>query len=387
MMSKIDSIPDWISPPGETILDVLEERGWTQADLAERMGYTRKHINLLIKGAAGITEEAALKLERVLGSNAGFWLNREAQYREILARQAELDDLKPLVSWLMELPITEMVRFGWVQRSSQKVRMVAACLQFFGVATIDAWRERYATLNAAYRASPVFEKKNGAVAAWVRHGEVQAETRAINAFRRDGLVELIPELRSLTLEPDPAIFIPKLEGILASVGVALVVAPAPKGCPASGLTKWLGPDRALVMLSFRYKTNDHFWFSLFHELGHLLLHGKKLLFLEGWAEGLQPEQEAEADRWAANVLIPLPLVAELNCIGLNTPAIQRFADKAGIAPGIVVARLQHDERLDWSQSNELKIRYGWVEMKDWDRNNDVMSRVSDSSIDPWIEGD
>lgn len=359
-MSEIDLIPDWISPPGETILDILEERGWSQADLAERTGYTRKHINLLIKGAAGITEEAALKLERVLGSTAGFWLNREAQYREALARQAELADLKPSVSWLMELPITEMVRFGWVQRSSQKVRMVATCLQFFGVATVDAWRERYATLGAAYRASPAFEKKNGAVAAWVRHGEVQAETRAVDAFKRNGLVELIPELRSLTLEPDPAIFIPMLEGLLASVGVALVVAPAPKGCPVSGLTKWLGPDRALVMLSFRYKTNDHFWFSLFHELGHLLLHGKKLLFLEGWAEGLQPEQEAEADRWASNLLIPLSRTRDLKAIECTEKAIRIFADELGIAVGIVVGRLQHEKQLGWGQFDDLKLRYGWA---------------------------
>ena len=131
-MMDVDYLPDWISPPGETVLDILEERGWSQADLAERTGYTRKHINLLIKGSASITEEAALKLERVIGNTAGFWLNREAQYREALARQAELADLKPSVSWLTELPIADMVKFGWIQPSSQKVRTVAACLQFFG---------------------------------------------------------------------------------------------------------------------------------------------------------------------------------------------------------------------------------------------------------------
>ncbi len=358
-MSELDSLPDWISPPGETILDVLEERGWTQADLAERMGYTRKHINQLIKGAAGITEEAALKLERVLGSTAGFWLNREAQYREALARQAELADLKPSVSWLAELPIADMVKFGWIQRSSQKVLMVAACLQFFGVATVDAWRERYATLGVAYRASPAFEKKNGAVAAWVRHGEVQAETRAIAPLKRDGLVNLIPELRALTCTADPTVFIPKLEELLASVGVAVVIAQAPKGCPVSGLAKWLGPDRALVMLSFRYKTNDHFWFSLFHELGHLLLHGKKLLFLDGWEEGLLPEQETEADRWAANALIPPTRIADLKRLDTNADAIRNIADNLGIAPGILVGRLQHDDLLPWSSLNELKVHYRW----------------------------
>ncbi len=361
MMIDINNSPDWVSPPGSTILDVLEERGWSQAELAGRMGYTRKHINLLVKGAAGITEESALKLERVLGSTAGFWLNREAQYREALARQAELDDLKPFVPWLSELPIADMVKFGWIQRSSQKVRTVAACLQFFGVATVDSWRERYATLGAAYRASPAFEKKNGAVAAWVRHGEVQAETRPVVSFRRDGLVELIPELRSLTCEPDPVVFIAKLEGLLASVGVVFVVAPTPKGCPVSGLAKWLGPDRALVMLSFRYKTNDHFWFSLFHELGHLLLHSKKNLFLEGWVEGLQPEQEAAADRWAADLLIPASRIREFKKLEPTEKAIQNLANELGIAAGIVVGRLQHDNQLRWDQYDNFKLHYAWLE--------------------------
>ncbi len=80
-MSKKFS-PDWISPPGETIADILEERDWTQIDFAERMGQSTKHISLLLNGKAAITEETALKLESVLGSTAGFWLNREVQYRE-----------------------------------------------------------------------------------------------------------------------------------------------------------------------------------------------------------------------------------------------------------------------------------------------------------------
>ncbi|MPN14700.1 hypothetical protein SDC9_162027 [bioreactor metagenome] len=190
---------------------------------------------------------------------------------------------------------------------------------------------------------------------------MKAETRTIAPFSRDSLVRLIPTLRSLTCEPDPAIFIPKLEEWLAAVGVAVVVAQAPRGCPASGLTKWLSPDRALVTLSFRFKTNDHFWFSLFHELGHLLLHGKKLLFLEGCKEGLQPEQEAEADRWASTVLIPSNEGPSLKNIEGSSTAILDYAKKLGIAPGIVLGRLQHDELVPWSSLNELKVHYQWVE--------------------------
>ena len=115
------------------------------------------------------------------------------------------------------------------------------------------------------------------------------------------------------------------------------------------------------MLSFRFKTNDHFWFSLFHELGHLLLHGKKLLFLEGWAEGLQPELEAEADRWAASLLIPASKVKALKELARTEKAILNFADELGIAAGIVVGRLQHEKHLRWDQYDNLKLHYAWSE--------------------------
>jgi HTH-type transcriptional regulator / antitoxin HigA len=86
--------PDYVSPPGDTLLDVLEGVGMTQAELAERLGKSRKHVNEVIKGVAGITPEMALQLERVLGVAAHFWNNREQQYREHLARQEERERLR-----------------------------------------------------------------------------------------------------------------------------------------------------------------------------------------------------------------------------------------------------------------------------------------------------
>ena len=79
--------PDWISVPGETIEDLLEERAWTRADLAERAGFTRKHVNDLVEGRVSITTDTALRLEAVFGAPAGFWLRREALYREALERR------------------------------------------------------------------------------------------------------------------------------------------------------------------------------------------------------------------------------------------------------------------------------------------------------------
>lgn len=78
--------PDWISPPGSTVVDLIAERDWTQQEFARRLGFTTKHISLLINGNASITEDTAVKLKRVLGSTMRFWMTRETQYREALAR-------------------------------------------------------------------------------------------------------------------------------------------------------------------------------------------------------------------------------------------------------------------------------------------------------------
>ena len=135
--------PDWVSPPGSTVADLLEERGWTQQALARRSGFTTKHISLLINGKAPITEDTAVKLERVLGSTMRFWMTREAQYREALARLGERKALLGKAEWLQRLPIKEMVRFGWIRSFENKGDQVRECLRFFGVASVDAWEKQY----------------------------------------------------------------------------------------------------------------------------------------------------------------------------------------------------------------------------------------------------
>jgi len=112
---------------------------------------------LLINGKASITEDTALRLERVLGSNARFWLTREAQYREIIARQRDFEILKTQAQWLKQLPLADMVKFGWVKKCAHKGQQVAACLQFFGVSSVNTWQRRYSEPLAAFRASDKFE--------------------------------------------------------------------------------------------------------------------------------------------------------------------------------------------------------------------------------------
>ena len=129
---------DWASPPGELIEVVLEEIGWTKADLAQRLAFSPKHVNELLKGRASITADTAERLERVLGHDAGFWLRLEANYQQDLVRLQQLDQLASQKDWLKELPLGWMQKQGWVETCSHKGQQVAACLKFFAVASVDA---------------------------------------------------------------------------------------------------------------------------------------------------------------------------------------------------------------------------------------------------------
>ncbi|OGR08429.1 MAG: XRE family transcriptional regulator [Deltaproteobacteria bacterium RIFOXYD12_FULL_50_9] len=353
--------PDWVSPPGDTIFDLLEERGWKQTELAKRTGYTTKHISLLINGKAPITDETAIKLERVIGSTAHFWLSREAQYRESQFRIVERASLKDEADWLKQLPLKEMIKFGWVRAFADKGEQVAECLRFFGVAAVALWKEEYGEPSAAFRSSDKFVKHTGSVAAWLRQGERRAAAIKTVPYDRAFFKEALGTLRALTKESDPEIFIPQLTEVCARTGVAVVIEPAPKGCPVSGATLWLSPDKALLMLSLRHKTNDHFWFSFFHEAGHLLRHGKRLRFIE--MEGaLTNVHEEEANNFASDWLIPSQHARSLATLQKSDVVVRSFAEQLGIAPGIVVGRMQKEGFLPWNSllNKTLKVSYVWT---------------------------
>ena len=359
--SLAEFAPDWISTPGETIADLLAERGWSQADLATRTGFTKKHVHLLLQGKAPISEDTALKLERVFGSSAHFWMNLETQYREQLLRREAITSLAQEVEWLKELPLKDMVTFGWVEKAANKAQQVYVCLRYFGVASVAAWRAQYEQPVAAYRAAEKLTRTPAAVSAWLRQGEREAEKLRCGEFSRERFEAALQEIRGLTVEHDTARFVPALVEKCAQAGVAVVFAPAPKGCPVSGATKWLSANKALIMLSIRGKTDDKLWFTFFHEAGHLLKHGKRLTFLDILGEdGLRPAEEEQANAFARDFLISAASYRGFCERGLFTEAaIRAFARRENVSPGIVLGRLQFDHHLGWNQLNKLKVTYRW----------------------------
>jgi HTH-type transcriptional regulator/antitoxin HigA len=350
--------PDWVSPPGDTIADVLEERDWTQAELAERLGYTTKHISLLINGKAPINEETAMKLERVLGSTAAFWLKREAQYRAALARKDEENRLQGWISWLDELPVRELMNQGAIPKcnliAKNKPGVVKNLLHFFGVASPQEWEKCYGNLEVNFRRTRQEQSDVGAISAWLRLGEIEAEKLECPKYSKQKFEKAVRKIRFLTVLP-PEEFQPKVQQLCRESGVVLVLVPAIKGAHVSGVARWLNPHKPLIQLSLYGKTNDRFWFNFFHEAAHILLHNKNDIFLDEWNSGknLPSQLEQEADKWSREFLIPPEYEGKLAEIKFETDIVN-FAESIGIHPAIVVGRLQHDHLLDYSLMNSFK---------------------------------
>jgi len=352
--------PDYLSPPGDTLSEVLESLGMTQAELAQRMGRPRKTINEIIQGKTAITSETALQLELVLNIPASFWNNREQQYQEAKARIEEEKQLADQVSWLEEnhLPIHEMRQQGWIAYVDDRVGQLREVLRFFGVASTQQCEAVWGAYKPVFRQSTKRPANWTAVYAWLRRGELEAQEIVCQPYDERAFYDVLTAVRGLTTEKFETIW-PSVVEQCARVGVAVVVVPALPNTAVSGATRWLTPDKALLQLSLRYKSDDQFWFSFFHEGGHIYKHGKKKLFIELEAlNGEKDKLEQEADKFAADLLISQASLRRFKReIGNRYPSrdeVKRFAQELGIAPGIVVGRLQHEGVMPHANLNDLR---------------------------------
>ena len=349
--------PVKVSPPGETLLETIEALGISQAELAERTGRPKKTINEIINGKAAITPETALQLEHVTRVPANFWNNRERLYREALARREEEEWLKNQSEWLKEVPVNEMIKSGWIQGFKDKVQQVQELLNYFAIASPEIWRTYYTNeLQVEFRQSKIFESHFGAVTAWLRQGEILSRKIHCAPYNKELFQNKLKFVRNLTKE-QPESFSKKVIDECAQAGIAVVFLPEIKGLRICGATRWISPIKALMQLSTRYKTNDHFWHTFFHEAGHILLHGKTESFIECDDAS---DKEKEADEFATNFLIPkTPMRKFIEKADYTIPSIVVFAREQHISPAIVVGQLQHKKIINFNQCNKLKRKLIW----------------------------
>ncbi|MBN2566058.1 MAG: HigA family addiction module antidote protein [Candidatus Eisenbacteria bacterium] len=356
---------DLAIPPGEYLEEVVEELGMTKDELARRMSRPASKLSPIFKGEKAITPDTALQLETVLGVPAHVWLGLESEYRLTLARrenEAELQRMRDESKLVTSYCYAELVKAGVVAKTTRPLEKVQELRRFFGVASLFAIPNlrRY---QVAFRqgAAKSQRRSSEAIAAWLRLAEHRALAGEAVAFDRPRLRAALPSIRGLTTL-DPEVFVPELTEVLADAGVAFVILPHFPGTGVHGATFRSGRGVAVLAMTIRGAWADIFWFSLFHELGHLLLHDKRDVILESDdTDPLAQEREAQADAFARDALIdPRDYERFVRRDDFMSPSVKRFAAAVGLAPGIVVGRLQHDGHLRHKWGNDLRVRYKWT---------------------------
>lgn len=355
--------PDYACPPGDLIQEYLESLDISARELARRCGRSGKLMSEITSGRAPIEPATALQLERVLGVSASIWTGMEAAYQLHQAKEAENKELESCYKWASGFPLKELAERNLIDRSGTKPDQVREMLKFFGVGNIKACEERVLELlDGDYRTSLSFTNDNLSLAAWLQIGERRAAGIATGAFSREAFMKALTTIRELTPIPINEA-LPELVERCAAAGVAFVLEKPLTKVRASGVSRWLSPRKALIQQSLRHKSDDHFWFTFFHECAHILLHSRREIFIDiakGPGSG-NPVQEAEANAWAADFLVPAPALKKfVKSFAGTDEEVKQFAAAHRVAPGIVVGQLQHVRVLGYNELNHLKVRYAWA---------------------------
>lgn len=352
---KYGFTPDYAIPPGETLKETMESLGMTQRDLATRTGLTVQSLNRIFKGEQPINYETAAKLELVTRVPATFWNSMEYQYREQLEKVRELEILNKSLDWLKTIPVSELQTRKLIAPSKEKNEQLREVLKFFGVSSVSAWKEIWTKPKVAARRSSCFESVPGYAATWVREGEIRAQQIECRPFDKKLFKEALIEIRKLTIE-SPGVFVDRMIELCADAGVAVAFVPEMKKVPWSGATKWMNANKALIIINLRGKREDKFWFSFFHEAGHVVHDNKKHLYIND--DGDDPIEQ-RADKFAESILFPdkksrahIPmLTSKRNIIA--------YAKELGLSPGIVAGQYQHLTGR-WRYYNDLITKFLWA---------------------------
>lgn len=341
------------TPPGATIKEQLLDRGLSQKEFAIRMGMSEKHISKLINGEVQLTPDVAVRLEMVLGVPAKFWNKLEATYREKLIKANAENDMDADKELAMKLPYREMAKNGWVPETRDITEKVIHLRKYFEVVKLEIIKNMQLSKIVCRRLAET-EKSDLALLAWAQKAKLEARSIDTSLVDLKTLKKSLPKIRSMTTM-NPSDFCPKLIELLSNCGIALVFLPHIGGSFLHGATFYDG-NKIVVGLTVRGKDADKFWFSLFHELGHILLgHINQ-------PNGTTEKDEKAADIFAKETLIP---TEEFNAFtthnDFSKAAICAFAQEEHILCGVVVGRLQKEGFINYNRCNDLKTKYALSE--------------------------
>ena len=349
-----EKLPGYITSPGEFIRDELNERGWSQGDLANIIGRPQQAVNEIINGRKQITVDTAIELGQAFGTSAELWLNLERDYRLWLAQQnksqAELSDIQIRARIHELLPLKEVQKRRWIPENSDTHELAKAVITFFNLNTLSDEPVCLANFRQSFQRGP----ETAPVTAWLKQVEKIAEKQSLPPFYKSKLVNDISDLLSLTEIVED---IPKTPSFLFEHGIHFVLLPHLQKSYLDGAALWY-KNRPVIALTGRYDRIDNFWFTLMHEIAHIIL-GHESQVDDLHEKRYHTENDDEANNWAANMLIPddrMQSFIHENNPHFSKKAVETFAASLERHPGIIVGRLHHLEQISYQSMRQFLVK-------------------------------
>lgn len=359
--------PDYAVPPGQTLRELIGERGMSQNQLAGRTGLSRKTINEIVKGKSPLTSETAQKLELVFQIPAQFWNERERLYRQRIALREHEKKLEAHLGWEKQFPYAELARRKLVPATANALCRIWNLCRFFGVSQpefLDRNFADFAISGTSFRRQVTTKPKPYLTWTWLRAAELAAQRIEGAAFSSGRFQECVHEIPKRTAAIGDAqslnTFITETQVAFSTAGVALVLIPEFAGAAINGAAFWRG-ERAVIALTLRGKRLDSLVFTLLHEAAHILHHGKKVAVIDAdgpeHSGGDQTEREREADHFAAKWCIPQSLdtrIASVRTLG----AIDQISHEIGVHRDLVIGRYAKLTS-DYARFSARKMKLSW----------------------------
>ncbi len=351
--------PNWYSHTGNTIIDMLQIKSVSFDEFCLNTSNDSKYWNRFIEGAESLTDTAVQDLSNYFETSLQFWWNRENEY----LKSKEVIEQTKKSQWLKSLPLIDLKKRNWLEPNENSYQ---SCLDFFQVDSVSEWHTKYDNIfrESYFRKSESFELDMASFITWYRRGQIISKKVKKSKWNKERLENSLDQIKQLSLKKRPINFIPDLVELLAKCGISLAIEFTPAKCPVSGFTKFVNKNEVMMLLSFRHLSDDHFWFTIFHEIGHLILHDEKQVFSSPVRDKIYNEIEEEANLFAQEALLPSTLNEEVDKLNLEKRSIVRFALSNGISPGILIGQLQHRKRINFSYLNGYKRRYSKSEIKE-----------------------
>jgi HTH-type transcriptional regulator/antitoxin HigA len=295
--------PQSVPHPGATLEEKLLEMRMGPKEFAIRAGKPEKTVTAILNGSSSITPEMSVRFENVTNIPAHYWMNHQRGYDEYIARERWKAEIESAIGWAGNFPLAEMVKKGWLPPDKTTKEQTAALLGFFGFASHHAWEDYYLNqkLKVAFSISLKNTPEPYAISVWLRKGELQAVGLKADEFVEKRFKETLPQI-NLIRKTNPADSFNQIQNLCLAAGVKLVFTPCLSKAPINGSAHW-HKDTPLIQLSGKNGRAKSMWSTFFHEAGHILLHGKKDIFLEsGDLTGRDVEKEKQADEFARKIM-------------------------------------------------------------------------------------